>query len=284
MPKPIWLRKKISLTAIEPMETFLAQGRVHTICEEAMCPNIGECFSQNVATFMILGTICTRGCTFCAVSRGIPLAVNPHEPQNIANTVKHLGLRHVVITSATRDDLSDGGCEHFCKTVSAIKNLDETITVELLIPDMKEYEYGLAQLALSGAEIIGHNLETVERLYHVRKGSDYDRSLRVLKKLTDYNPHIATKSAIMLGLGERDDEVLALMDDLRKAGCRYLSIGQYLAPSSKHEPVVEYVHPNRFSDLGNKGMQMGFSHVKSSPYTRSSYMAHEYLEANNETV
>ncbi len=278
MHKPQWLRKKITLSAHVSMETYLSQGRVHTICEEAMCPNISECFSQNIATFMILGTICTRACTFCAVSRGIPLGLNPHEPQNVANTVKHLGLRHVVITSSTRDDLSDGGAEHFCKTVEAIKAMDESILVELLIPDMQENLLALERIAHSGAEIVGHNLETVPRLYHVRKGSDYERSLSVLKKLSALNPKIAIKSGIMLGFGEQDDEVESLMQDLLDVGCRYLSIGQYLSPSHRHESVMEYVPPERFEYFHNRGMEMGFTYIKSSPYTRSSYMAHEYLE------
>ncbi|MDP1785143.1 MAG: lipoyl synthase [Sulfuricurvum sp.] len=279
MRKPQWLRKKISLSDQKPMERLLAQGRVHTICEEAMCPNISECFSQKVATFMILGTVCTRACTFCAVSRGVPLVLNPHEPENVAKTVNHLGLRHVVITSSTRDDLSNGGAEYFCKTVRAIKALDDSITVELLIPDMKENLSALEQVANSGAEIIGHNLETVSRLYHVRKGSDYERSLRVLEKLTSLNPDIATKSGIMLGFGEGDEEILSLMQDLLDVECRYLSIGQYLSPSHKYEPVVEYVEPKRFEYLRDRGMEMGFTYIKSSPYARSSYMAHEYLEA-----
>ncbi|MFH0709771.1 MAG: lipoyl synthase [Pseudomonadota bacterium] len=276
--KPLWLRKKIILSDLSAMERVLSQGRVHTICEEAMCPNISECFSQNVASFMILGTVCTRACSFCAVGRGIPLALNPYEPENVARTVSHLGLKHVVITSSTRDDLSDGGADHFCKTVRAIKALDNSILVELLIPDMKENLSALRQVAVSGAEIIGHNLETVPRLYHVRKGSDYERSLRVLAMLHILNPDIALKSGIMLGFGERDDEVVSLMEDLREAGCRYLSIGQYLAPSNKHETLVEYVEPKRFEYLRARGMKMGFSYIKSSPYTRSSYMAHEYLE------
>lgn len=277
--KPQWLRKKILLSQQEPMEILLAKKHVHTICEEAMCPNRSECFSQNVATFMILGTICTRACTFCAVSRGIPLVVNPHEPENIANTVKHLGLRHVVITSSTRDDLDDGGAEHFCNTVHAIKTMDDTITVELLIPDMQENLLALEKVAHSGAKIIGHNIETVPRLYHVRNGSQYERSLRVLRELSAFNTDIVTKSGIMLGFGEHDDEVLNLMQDLLDVNCKYLSIGQYLSPSSRHEPVVEYVEPKRFEYLRNCGLEMGFKYIKSSPYTRSSYMAHKYLEA-----
>ncbi|MDP3465681.1 MAG: lipoyl synthase [Sulfuricurvum sp.] len=276
--KPQWLRKKITLSHHKAMEMLLSDRHLHTICEEAMCPNISECFREKVATFMILGTICTRACRFCAVSKGKPLMPDPNEPQNVAHAVQELGLRHVVITSSTRDDLSDGGAEHFCKTVRAIKAMEDSITVELLIPDMQENLLALSQVALSTAEIIGHNLETVPRLYDVRRGSNYARSLRVLKKLSELNPAAATKSGIMLGLGERDDEVKHLMQDLLDAGCRYLSIGQYLSPSSAHAPVVEYVEPTRFEFFRKLGMEMGFRYIKSSPYTRSSYMAHEYLE------
>ena len=276
--KPEWLRKKITPSDHRSMEELLGGGSLHTICEEAMCPNISECFRQKVATFMILGTICTRACSFCAVTKGKPMAPNPLEPENVAQAVKHLGLRHVVITSSTRDDLNDGGAGHFCETVRSIKSMDNTITVELLIPDMHENESALAQVANSTAEIIGHNVETVPRLYHVRRGSNYARSLRVLEKLSELNPAVSTKSGIMLGLGERDDEVEHLMQDLLDVGCRYLSIGQYLSPSFAHAPVVEYVEPQRFEFFRNVGMEMGFNYIKSSPYTRSSYMAHEYLE------
>jgi lipoic acid synthetase len=261
------------------MQQLLNKGRLHTICEEAMCPNISECFRQKVATFMLLGTVCTRTCSFCAVSKGKPLILDPHEPANIAQAVRELGLRHVVLTSSTRDDLSDGGADQFCQTVRKIKEVDRSIIIELLIPDMKENLCALKDIAHSGAEIIGHNVETVPRLYHVRKGSNYKRSLRVLQHLKDINPAVATKSGIMLGFGEEDDEVCNLMQDLLSVGCRYLSIGQYLSPSIRHEAVVEYVEPNRFDYLRDKGMEMGFKHIKSSPYTRSSYMAHEYLEA-----
>ena len=283
-PKPPWLRKKITPSDHNAMNTLLGEGSLHTICQEAMCPNISECFRQKTATFMILGTVCTRHCSFCAVTKGKPLILDPYEPSNVAQAVKQLGLHHVVITSSTRDDLSDGGAEHFVKTVKAIKSVDHTIVVELLIPDMQENGLALEKIAHSSAEIIGHNVETVPRLYHVRRGSEYKRSLRVLEKLASYNPTIATKSGIMLGLGERDDEVVSLMKDLLDVGCRLLSIGQYLSPSSVHAPVVEYVEPQRFEFFQKQGIEMGFKYIKSSPYTRSSYMAHEYLEANNETV
>lgn len=277
-PKPDWLRKKILLSSLNEVELLLEQARVHTVCQEAMCPNIGECFSKRVATFMLLGTRCTRACTFCAVSKGKPTAPDRDEPMKIAETIKQLGLRHVVITSVTRDDLNDGGAGHFCETVHTIKALNTSISVELLIPDLHENMAALKQIALSGAEIVGHNLETVPRLYHIRRGAQYDRSLRVLEKLHLFNPSIATKSGIMLGLGERDDEVVDLMKDLLGVGCRLLSIGQYLSPSADHAEMVEYVEPNRFDYLRRVGMDMGFNYIKSSPYTRSSYMAHEYLE------
>jgi lipoic acid synthetase len=276
--KPEWLRKKITPSAHKAMESLLAEGGLHTVCEEAMCPNISECFRQKQATFMILGNRCTRACSFCAVTRDRPMAPDPREPENVAKAVRELGLRHVVITSPTRDDLSDGGAAHFCETVRAIKAIDNSVTVELLIPDLQENEKALAAVAGSGAEIIGHNLETVPRLYHVRKGAEYQRSLRVLKMLSSLNPSIKTKSGIMLGFGERDEELRRLMQDLLDVGCRYLSIGQYLAPSQHHERVVEYVKPERFERLRKLGMEMGFIYIKSSPYTRSSYMAHEYLE------
>jgi lipoic acid synthetase len=280
--KPEWLRKKITPAHLREVEEMLRRGRLHTVCEEAMCPNIGECFAARQATFMILGNICTRGCTFCAVGRGETLAPDPDEPHHVAETVAQLGLRHVVITSVTRDDLPDGGADHFCQTVRAIREMDEGITVELLIPDMRAHLPSLERIARSGAEILGHNLETVPRLYHVRKGSDYRRSLEVLEILRRYNPSAATKSGIMLGLGEREEEVRALMGDLLNAGCRLLSIGQYLSPSAHHAPVVEYVVPERFEFFRRLGMEMGFDHIQSSPYTRSSYRAHEYREGHNE--
>ena len=277
-PKPEWLRKKITPSSHQAMKRLLGEGNIHTICEEALCPNISECFSQKVATFMILGTECTRACTFCAVSRKKPAPPDPSEPENIANAVLKLNLKHVVITSPARDDLEDGGAEHFCKTTRAIKALDDSIDVELLIPDLQENDTALEQIALSGAKIIGHNLETVPGLYTVRKGSQYQRSLRVLRKLLEFNPECITKSGIMLGLGEQDEEVIQLMKDLLNVGCRFLSIGQYLSPSLHHAAVVEYVKPERFEFFRRVGLELGFRYIKSSPYTRSSYMAHEYLE------
>lgn len=278
-PKPEWLRKKITPSVNQELESTFNNLHVNTVCQEAMCPNITECFYKKQATFLILGKVCTRKCKFCAVLKGRPTTLDNDESENIAKTVEELGLRHVVITSPTRDDLDDGGAEQFCKTVDAIKAFDDSIVVELLIPDMRENADALTKIAHSGAEIIGHNLETVPRLYDVRKGSTYKRSLSVLKQLSSINKAIATKSAIMLGFGEGDEEIKSLMQDLLDVGCKYLSIGQYLAPSNNHTPVVEYVNPERFESLRNLGLGMGFKFIKSSPYTRSSYMAHEYLEA-----
>lgn len=281
--KPQWLRKKIRLSTLSEMESLLESKAIHTVCQEALCPNIGECFSKKIATFMLMGTKCTRGCTFCAVDRGKPIGLDDDEPARIAQTVANLGLRHVVVTSVTRDDLSDGGAEHFVKTVHEIQFRNPSSIIELLIPDMNECNSSLEKIAHSGAHIIGHNLETVPRLYHIRKGSDYRRSLNVLEKLLVYNPLCKTKSGIMLGLGERDDEIQSLMKDLLEVGCRFLSIGQYLSPSKDHENVVEYVKPERFDHIRDMGLKMGFEYIKSSPYTRSSYMADEYW-SNHETL
>jgi lipoic acid synthetase len=278
VPKPEWLRKKITPSNHKAMIELLGENNIHTICEEALCPNISECFSQKVATFMILGTQCTRACSFCAIKRAKPIPPDSSEPQKIADAVLKLELKHVVITSPTRDDLEDGGAGHFCKTVDAIKKANGSIVVELLIPDMQENDKALKQISMSGAKIVGHNLETVPRLYSIRKGSQYQRSLSVLDKLSNFNAKCITKSGIMLGFGERDDEVIKLMKDLLSVGCKFLSIGQYLSPSLHHAAVTEYVKPERFEFFQRIGLKMGFTHIKSSPYTRSSYMAHQYLE------
>ena len=278
--KPKWLRKRISLSSLREVEEIIAKGKLHTVCQEAMCPNIGECFSRRQATFLILGNRCTRRCTFCSVPKDVPLPPDPDEPAHVAESVAAMGLRHVVITSPTRDDLRDGGAAHFAATVAAIKALDERIVVELLIPDLQENEAALHTVAHSGADIVGHNLETVPRLYAIRKGAKYDRSLRVLKKLHELNPQLRTKSAIMLGLGEREAEVTQLLRDLLAHDCRLLSIGQYLSPGKTFSDVVEFVPPERFDRFRDIGMAMGFDYIKSSPYTRSSYMAEEYLKSS----
>ena len=276
--KPKWLHKKLNFIQKKDVEQKLKSIGIHTVCQEAMCPNISECFSNKNATFMILGDTCTRKCSFCNVNKGKPNELDLDEPQKVADAVKALGLRHVVITSVTRDDLIDGGAEIFRRCVEAIKKMDEQITVELLIPDLKNNIKALEVVANCGAEIIGHNIETVPRLYEVRKGAHYDRSLEVLKSLKTLNPKVKTKSALMLGLGEREDELRKVLQDLLDVDCTLLTMGQYLAPSKSHVSVKEYIKPEKFEELGDMAKEMGFEFVKSSPYTRSSYMAHEYFE------
>ncbi len=276
--KPEWLLKKIEFKQKKDVEQKLKNIGIHTVCQEAMCPNISECFSNNNATFMILGDTCTRKCTYCSVSKGRPTGLDQEEPKKVADAVVALGLRHVVITSVTRDDLSDGGASVFKECVKKIKEMDESITVELLIPDFKNSKEALKLVANCGAEIIGHNVETVPRLYEVRVGAHYDRSLEVLKTLKELNPKVKTKSALMLGLGEREDELKEVLKDLLNVGCTLLTMGQYLAPSKAHVNVKEYITPQKFQQYGELAKEMGFEFVKSSPYTRSSYMAHEYFE------
>jgi len=275
--KPEWLRKKVSFAAKRETDELLKDIGIATICQEASCPNISECFSKKQATFLILGTICTRACTFCDVARGKPKSVDENEIQRVVEASKRMGLQNVVITSVTRDDLNDGGAEHFVKCVKALKDMKPDIKIELLIPDMNENKDAINKVANCGAEIVGHNIETIPRRYDVRGGSNYQRSLKVLQMIKESNPKINTKSAIMLGLGESEDEVVEVFKDLRSVDCDFLSLGQYLSPSKKHTPVLEYVHPNQFKRYKEIALELGFRYVMSSPYTRSSYMAHEYL-------
>ena len=276
--KPEWLLKKIEFKQKKDVEQKLKNIGIHTVCQEAMCPNISECFSNNNATFMILGDTCTRKCTYCNVNKGRPTGLDEEEPKKVADAVVALGLRHVVITSVTRDDLSDGGASVFRECVKEIKEMDKSITVELLIPDFKNNKEALEIVANCGAEIIGHNVETVPRLYEVRVGAHYDRSLEVLKTLKELNPKVKTKSALMLGLGEKEDEIREVLRDLLAVECTLLTMGQYLAPSKAHVSVKEYITPEKFQEYGELAKEMGFEFVKSSPYTRSSYMAHEYFK------
>lgn len=279
--KPEWLLKKVFFSQKKEVEQSLKNIGIHTVCQEAMCPNISECFAKKQATFMLLGDTCTRACTFCNVSRGTPLPLDESESEKVSQAVIALGLKHVVITSVTRDDIKDGGASVFVECVKKIKELNPNITVELLIPDLKLNVEALKSIAVCGAEIIGHNIETVPRLYHVRKGANYKRSLEVLKYIKQINPHVKTKSALMLGLGESEEELKQSLQDLLNVECTLLTIGQYLAPSRAHESVKEYIKPELFEKYGEMASEMGFEFVKSSPYTRSSYMSHEYFEQKN---
>lgn len=274
--KPEWLRKKVNQGEQAGMRQLLGELQLNTVCQQALCPNISECFSCGQATFLILGINCTRQCSFCNVEKAVPLPVDQDEPLRIGEAVERLKLTHVVITSPTRDDLPDGGASIYSATVSAIRAASPDTRIELLIPDFLADPYSLRCVVVSQPDIIAHNVETVPRLYHVRSGADYQRSLDVLRTCRELAPGTNTKSGIMLGMGEGVEEVVQVMSDLCDAGCRYLSIGQYLAPSRKHYPVQEFIRPDVFEQLQNKGLELGFSHVESGPYVRSSYHAGQY--------
>jgi len=274
--RPEWLQKKISPAAHGAMDRLLEDLRLHTVCREAHCPNISECYGSNQATFLLLGTICTRLCSFCNVTKRVPLPADPDEPRRVAEAIRRLQLRHVVITSPTRDDLPDGGAGLYAETVHEIRAASPDTTVELLIPDFQGERENLETVVSARPDILGHNLETVPRLYHIREGADYRRSLQVLKVVGEMDSAVRSKSGLMLGMGEREEEVVGVFADLLDAGCRYLSIGQYLAPSKRHYPVQEYLPPEAFDRYREKALAMGFRHVESGPYVRSSYLAERY--------
>lgn len=277
--KPEWLRKKITPKAQIEMESLLKDvGGLHTICQEAKCPNISECYSNKNATFLILGNICTRRCSYCNVHTGLPTEVDISEIEKVTTSVLHLGLKFVVITSPARDDLKDGGAEQFFRVTQDILEKSPQTQVEILIPDFKAKEESLQRVIDSGAVIIGHNIETVPRFYKIRKNASYERSISVLKRLKELGgDKIKTKSALMVGLGETENEMVQVFKDLIAVGCKFLSIGQYLAPSGEYEKVVEYVKPEQFARYKQIALDLGFEFVHSTPYARSSYMAHEYL-------
>ena len=281
--KPIWLRKKLSNTAQKDMEQLLKDGGLHTICQEAKCPNISECFSKKNATFLILGDTCTRRCTYCNVKTGKPDGVNEDEINQVTIAVQKLGLKFVVITSPARDDLEDGGALQFYKvTKNILENTSDT-QVELLIPDFKGNVESIQKVVDSGAVIIGHNIETVPRLYRIRRNATYERSLEVLRKIKELGGNaVKTKSALMVGLGETEEEMVQVFKDLIAVGCKFLSIGQYLAPSGDYEKVIEFVKPEQFDRYKTLALELGFEFVHSTPYARSSYLAHEYLSKNND--
>ena len=277
--KPEWLRKKLTPSAQKEMEDLLKDvGGLHTICQEAKCPNISECFAKKNATFLILGDICTRRCSYCNVKTGLPTEVDLSEIQKVTTSVKHLGLKFVVITSPARDDLEDGGAKQFYRVTKDILEKCPGTQVEILIPDFKAREESLQTVIDSGAVIIGHNIETIPRFYKIRKNASYERSIQVLKRLKELGgDKIKTKSALMVGLGETEEEMVQVFKDLVSVGCKFLSIGQYLAPSGDYAKVIEYVKPEQFARYKELAMDLGFEFVHSTPYARSSYLAHEYL-------
>ena len=275
--KPPWIRVKAPGSPVyHETRQVVREHNLHTVCEEAACPNIGECWSQRHATMMIMGGICTRACSFCHVATGRPGALDPFEPVNVAQAVKKLGLRHVVITSVDRDDLDDGGGEHFADTIRAIREASAETTIEVLTPDFLRKEGALEKVVAARPDVFNHNLETVPRLYaEVRAGARYFHSLRLLDSAKQLDPGLFTKSGIMVGLGEEEAEVLQVMDDLRAAGVDFLTIGQYLQPTPKHHAVDRFVTPEDFQRLEALAYGKGFLMVSASPLTRSSYHAAE---------
>lgn len=280
--KPEWIRMKVPDSArYQEIKQILRENNLHTVCEEASCPNIGECFSHGTATFMILGDICTRRCPFCDVAHGKPLSPDVNEPANLARTIAQMRLNYVVITSVDRDDLRDGGAQHFVDCIHAVRAASPNIKIEILVPDFRgRLDVAMQILRQAPPDVMNHNLETVPRLYkQARPGSDYQNSLNLLKMFSDCYPSIPTKSGLMLGLGETDEEILEVMRDLRAHKVTMLTLGQYLQPSVHHHPVMRYVDPAIFEELRVKAEAMGFNNTASGPMVRSSY--HADLQAHH---
>ena len=276
---PKWMKMKLPKgESYSKVKNLVNKHGLHTICTSGNCPNIGECWNRGTATFMILGDICTRSCRFCAVKTGKPLAPDLNEPVKLARSVKIMGLKHCVITSVDRDDLDDLGAEIWAQTITEIKRVNPETKIEVLIPDFGGRKELIQKVIDANPEVISHNLETCERLTPtIRSAAKYRRSLEVVKYIADN--YTVAKSGIMLGLGETHDEILQTMDDLLEAGCKVMTIGQYLAPTINHMPVVEYIHPDKFAEYKNIGLEKGFSFVESSPLVRSSYRAEEHVNA-----
>jgi lipoyl synthase len=280
-PKPAWLRRKFpSGPVYEQVRTLLKKGQLHTVCQEAKCPNMWECFSQKTATFLILGDRCTRNCGFCAVDHGPATPLDTEEPLRVAEAVEKMALKYVVITSVTRDDLSDGGAGVFADTIRSIRQRVPGTCIEVLTPDfMGDYD-SIKKVILAGPDVFNHNIETVPELYStVRPQADYGRSLFVLETAKKIDPKIITKSGIMLGLGEKEKDVYETFQDLLNVGCNILTIGQYLQPTKQHLPVTRFVPPEEFQKLKEKALKMGFDEVASGPFVRSSYHAKELFAA-----
>ncbi|WP_435685240.1 lipoyl synthase [Sedimenticola selenatireducens] len=279
--KPDWIRVKMpSGERVNQIKQILRQSKLSSVCEEAACPNLGECFSHGTATFMIMGDICTRRCPFCDVAHGKPLPLDPHEPAELAEAVKAMQLRYVVVTSVDRDDLRDGGAGHFVDCITALRGSNPDTRIEILVPDFRgRIDVALEAFAETQPDVFNHNLETIPRLYRqARPGADYQGSLDLLARFKQRHPDVQTKSGLMLGLGETTDEVLTVMQDLREHQVNMLTLGQYLQPSRDHLPVDRFVTPREFDDLRRQGEAMGFANVASGPLVRSSY--HADLQAN----
>lgn len=280
-PKPTWL--KVRAPGSENylrLKSIMRAQRLHTVCEEAHCPNIGECWHHGTATFMILGDVCTRACSYCAVAHGKPTELDLAEPARVADAIETMGLQYAVITSVDRDDLADGGACIFAETIRETRARVPACRIEVLIPDFQGLESSLRTVLEAGPDVLNHNIETVPRLYRMaRSGGRYLRSLELLDRARRFRPAIATKTGIMVGLGEQFDEIVAVFDDLRRVGVSILTIGQYLRPTPAHAPMARYYHPGEFAELKAVALGKGFVHVESGPLVRSSYHAHEQAEA-----
>jgi len=277
MQKPAYAVKKVDFKEMHPTEKAIAGLNLHTVCHQARCPNISECYSRGTAAFLILGDTCTRNCSFCNVKKGRPVEPDNGEAVKLAEAVRRLKLNYVVITSVTRDDLPDGGASAFVSAIGEIRRVNSGIKTEVLVPDFAGDEKAIGAVVEALPEVFAHNVETVPSLYRVRKGADYKSSLGVLKYARTSGRLSAVKSGLMLGLGEKEGEILEVFNDLKAVGCDYLSIGQYLQPDKGHEPVVEYVTPEKFKWYEEKAYEAGFKHVESGVWVRSSYMAEKYV-------
>lgn len=284
--KPDWMRIKLppSSQKIEHIKSTLRKNKLHSVCEEASCPNLAECFNHGTATFMIMGAICTRRCPFCDVAHGRPLPLDPEEPKKLALTIKEMNLKYVVITSVDRDDLRDGGAQHFADCIKQIREHSPQTRIEILTPDFRgRMEQALEVFRETPPDVFNHNLETAPRMYRVaRPGADYKWSLELLRRIKEMHPHVPTKSGLMMGLGETNEEIVEVLKDLREHGVNMLTLGQYLQPSRHHLPVKRYVPPAEFDELKDVAMELGFSHAACGPFVRSSY--HADLQAKGEEV
>jgi lipoyl synthase len=280
-PKPEWLKVRApGSPSYLRLKGIMRDLGLHTVCEEAQCPNIGECWNHGTATFMILGDVCTRACAYCAVSHGRPHPIDVEEPARVAAAIAALGLNYVVITSVDRDDVADGGASIFAETIRRTRALVPECRIEVLIPDFQGHESALRAVLDAVPDVLNHNTETVPRLYRMaRSGGRYARTLELLDRSRRYAPGIPTKTGLMVGLGEEHEELVTTLEDLRGVGCEILTIGQYLRPSSAHAPMVRYYHPDEFRDLKQIALDLGFVHVESGPLVRSSYHAHETADA-----
>jgi len=280
-PKPEWLKVRAPGSPnYLRLKGIMKELRLNTVCEDAHCPNIGECWHHGTATFMILGDVCTRACAYCAVVHGKPNELDTAEPGRVAEAVARMQLQYAVVTSVDRDDLADGGASIFAETIRLTRERVPSCRIEVLIPDFQGKDTSLRAVLDAGPDVLNHNTETVPRLYRkIRSGGRYPRTLEVLDRSRTYRPDIATKTGIMVGLGEARDEVLTVFDDLRRVGTSILTIGQYLRPSPSHAPMVRYYHPDEFADLKREALARGFVHVESGPLVRSSYHAHEQADA-----